>query len=650
MPHGFTGAIAHVNLTSREVTIEHPSEMFYRKYMGGRNFIAHTLLRDVPGNTDPLGEENQLIFATGVTTGAPFPGNSRYSVGAKSPLTKGYAESEAGGFFGPELKYAGYDALIISGVSSKPVFLWIDCGRIEIRTAESIWGKDTLVTERVLREMLDSPRAQVACIGPAGENLVLYASIHHNSSRSVNGRLGLGAVMGSKGLKAVAVHGDPHSLSLHDPKIVREKARMFSENFRKNAVNNFLFTFGTWGGLTGLNEAGILPTRNFRGGSFEDAQNIAGPDRDKQVIVGKSGCYACPVACHKETVVDGVVVNAPEYETAAAFGSNCGVSDEQDVVRANRLCNELGMDTISAGNTIAFAMECNERKLLTQVGWDALDLRFGNGKAVLQALKLIARRESVGDLLAEGVWRLSERLGGGSANFAIHAKGEECAMHEGRGKVGVALGYAVGPKGGDHIEMEHDENFSSPDSAFLKDLAPLGWTQALWEGDCSSSKAEQFLLLQRVWGLYAVLDLCIFTMPPGRTFSIQDVVDLVCASTGWDVELDELLDVADRGIQLARLFNLRCGKTAADDALPLRFFQPLEDSHAARAETGIPRDEFRGLVADYYRMVGWDNSGIPTRDTLERLGLGWASEQSEYSEGYRDESSVADDRERRGIK
>jgi len=624
MGYGFVGTIGYIDLSSGEVRIEHPDEAFYRCYMGGRNIIAYMLLKEVPGDLDPFDEENHLIFTTGVTTGAPFPGNSRYSVGAKSPLTNGYAESEAGGFWGPMLKYAGFDALVIKGKASHPIFLWITDGKVEIRDAKSLWGKTTTETEECIRHILQIPQIQIACIGPAGERMVRFASIHHDASRSVNGRLGLGAVMGSKNLKAVAVYGKGQKLRLYAPEKVREISRRFANSFRNNPPNKFLFDFGTWGGTVGLNEVGILPTRNFQAGSFESVLAIAGPMRDKAVLKGKRACFACPVGCKKEVEIDGEIIKGPEYETVASFGSNCGINTEEIILRANKLCNELGMDTISAGNVIAFAMDCRAHGLLHSADLNGLDLRFGNGEAVLKLLPLIAYREGIGDLLAEGVYRAAERIGGQAHRLAVHVKGEECAMHEPRGKIGVGLGYAVSPKGGDHIEAEHDECFSARESVFLQDLKPLGWEEPVWEGELGRTKAEQFALLQRVWGIYAVLDICIFTVAPGRTLKLPDVVELVRACTGWDVDLDELLRVSERGVHLTRLFNLKSGKTAKDDSLPCRFFEPLEHSNAAWAQGGIPQDKFRELIKEYYKIIGWDEYGVPKRETLRRLGIEWA--------------------------
>lgn len=633
MGYGFVGAIGYINLSSGEVRIEHPDEVFYRRYMGGRNFIAYTLLKEVRGDLDPFDEDNHLIFATGVTTGAPFPGNSRFSVGAKSPLTNGYAESEAGGFWGPMLKYAGFDALVIKGKAPRPVFLWVTDGKVEIRDAKSLWGKTTTETEEGIRRNLQIPQVQIACIGPAGERMVRFASIHHDASRSVNGRLGLGAVMGSKNLKAVAVHGESQNLRLYAPEKVREISRRFANTFRDNAVNKFLYDFGTWGGIVGLNEAGILPTRNYQAGSFDRALAIAGPMRDKAVLKGKRACFACPVGCKKEVELDGELIKGPEYETVASFGSNCGIDKEEIILRANKLCNELGMDTISAGNIIAFAMDCRAHGLFSSADLNGLDLRFGNGEAVLKLLPLIAYREGIGDLLAEGVYRAAKRIGEKAHQLAVHVKGEECAMHEPRGKIGVGLGYAVSPKGGDHIEAEHDECFSTKDSVFLQDLKPLGWEEPVWEGDLSRTKAEQFALLQRVWGIYAVLDMCIFTVAPGRTLKLPDVVELVRACTGWDVDLDELLQVSERGIHLSRLFNLKCGKTAKDDFLPDRFFKPLKCSNAAWAQSGIPRDKFKELLKKYYEIIGWDEYGVPKGEILRKLGIEWALRFSERNIG-----------------
>lgn len=627
MNYGYIGKILRVDLTKKKVDTETPRGDFYRKYMGGRALALYYLLRETDPEISSFDPLSPLIFTTSVLTGAPFPGNSRFTVAAKSPLTGSYGESEAGGFWGPELKSAGFDAIIIKGCSKNPVFLWIHDGEAKIEDGKDLWGKETGDTEKIIRQKYGDERIRVACIGKAGENLVRYASIH-TDVKHVSGRTGMGAVMGYKKLKAIAVHGHA-KIALYDPEIVKEKARWFSRNFKNNPVNFMLSTVGTSGVVLGLNALGILPTRNFREGVFEKASEISGERMNKDIVVGKEGCYACPVGCKKKVKVEGEIsvspdYGGPEYETIAAFGSNCGIDDLRVIAKANELCNKYGMDTISTGNTIAFAMECYEKGLLTERELGGISLKFGDGDGMLKMIDDIASRRNFGNILAEGVQRASKVIGKGSDKIAVHVRGEESAMHEPRGKLGVGLGYAVGTKGGDHIEMEHDECFTSEDSKFLRDLSPLGIQKPLDRTDISLSKVRLFIYLQQVWGMYMVLDLCIFVAAPGRTFGLMDIVDIVRAVTGWNTSLYELMKVGERGITLARSFNVKCGRTDKFDTLPPRFFSPLQKGPSEGFK--IPQKEFNEAVKAYYSLMGWDKKGIPREEKLAELDIYWVND------------------------
>jgi len=626
MHYGYMGKILRIDLTNNKIWIEEQDERFYRKYMGGRGIALYYLLKLISDpHIDAYDPCNVLVFATSVVTGAPFPGNSRFTVAAKSPLTGGYGESEAGGFWGPQLKAAGFDAIVVEGTSSNPIFLWIHDGQCEVREAQGLWGKTTGETESIIRKELGDSRIRVACIGPAGENLVRYASVH-NDIKHVNGRTGMGAVMGQKKLKAIAVRGT-QKVNMYDGDKVKEKARWFVKKFKDNTVNSRLFEFGTSGGLLLLNDMGILPTRNFREGVFEGAQEICGQKMKETIAVGKEGCFACPVGCKKrvEVKTGPFLVDrkygGPEYETMAAFGSNCGIDDLRAVAKANELCNKYGLDTISTGNTVAFAMECYEKGLIDVNDTGGIDLRFGNASAMVKVIEDIAMRGNLGDLLAEGVKRASQQIGKGSEDFAVHVKGEEAAMHEPRVKLGVGLGYAVGPKGADHTEMEHDTCFASEASEFLKDVQPLGILEPLNPTDISLKKVRMFTYLQQLWGIYMVLDICIFAVAPGRTFKLGDIVELVKAVTGWETSLFELMKASERALSMARVFNVRAGITARDDSLPLRFFNPLKKGlyHGKR----VPKKEFENAVKSYYRMMGWDENGVPTTQKLAELDVDW---------------------------
>jgi len=630
MPWGYTGKILRVNLTQKKSWIENQDEGFYRKYMGGRGVALYYLLNLISDpHVDAYDPNNILVFATSVVTGAPFPGNSRFTVAAKSPLTGGYGESEAGGFWGPELKTAGFDAIVIEGASSSPIFLWIHDSQCEIRDAQKLWGRTTGETEDIIKEELGDSKIRIACIGPAGENLVRYASIHNNI-KHVNGRTGMGAVMGAKKLKAIAVRGT-QKINIYDENKVKEKARWFTQKFKDNPVNSNLFEFGTSGGLLGLNDLGILPTRNFQEGVFEGAKDICGQKMKETIGVGKEGCFACPVGCKKrvEVKTGSFLVDpkygGPEYETIAAFGSNCGISDLKAIAKANELCNKYGLDTISTGNVIAFAMECYEKNLIDINDTGGIELKFGNANAMVKVIEDIAMRRNLGNLLAEGVKRASQHIGKEAEKFAVHVKGEEAAMHEPRGKLGVGLGYAVGPKGADHIEMEHDECFVSENSEFLRDIYPLGIFDPLEVTDISPKKVRLFTYLQQLWGIYMILDICIFVAAPGRTFKLNDIVELVKAVTGWETSLFELMKASERALAMTRVFNIRTGITSKDDSLPPRFFTPLKGGQYQGKI--VPKEKFEYAIRSYYRMMGWDENGMPTPEKLAELDIDWVKER-----------------------
>lgn len=617
---GFNGKILKVDLNSQKIDVEVLDEKFYRKYLGGRNFGLYYLTREMSPNIDPLSPENILVFATGVTTGVPLTGFCRHSVVAKSPLTNGFGEAEAGGFWGAELKFAGFDAVAIKGASPKPVYLWVHDGEAEIRDASGLWGQLTKDTQKVIREELKDPLVRVAQIGPAGEKLVRYACIM-NDLKYANGRSGLGAVMGSKNLKAIAVRGH-NKLEFKDPEKIKELAKWHSENWLKHPGALARSRLGTSDGLLAMNADGILPTRNFSKGSFDHAEDISGEKMKDTILIGTEGCYACSIRCKR--VVKGKPpyetdpnYGGPEYETIAAFGSLCEVSDLNAISYANQLCNAYGMDTISAGCTIAFAMECFENGVLTKDETSHIDLRFGNTEAMVKLVDMIAKREGLGDILAEGVMRASQRIGKGSEKYAMHVKGKEVPMHEPRGKTGLALQYTLSPSGADHMQAAHDPVFQ----ANVENIKPLGIIEPVDRLSLGPDKVRLFKYLQLWWNLLDCLCVCKFVIAPhgAGVFKINHLVDIVNAVTGWNTSLLELMMASDRSISLAREFNLREGFTKEDDQLPMRFYEPLE--FGPRKGARISERDLNEAISIYYGMMGWDKTGKPETVKLQELSL-----------------------------
>jgi len=620
--YGYTNNIVRIDLTKGSINYESPGESFYRTYLGGRALALYYLLKELNTEIDPFDKENILIFSLGVTTGAKFPGNSRFTIASKSPLTGGYGESECGGFWGAQLKHAGYDAIVIKGKAKIPSYIYIDDNIIEIRNADNVWGKDTAETETILKDYYKNKKLQIACIGQGGENLVRYASIH-NQSKHVGGRLGMGAVMGSKNLKAIVINIKNNKQNIYNKDLILDKAKYFTNNFKKNPVNNFLHLHGTSSSVVALSNLGILPTRNFQSGQFELAEKINGDKIHELMGIKNEICYGCPIGCKKiiKYNKDGIVIKeeygGPEYESVAALGSNCGIGDPVIVAKANERCNAYGIDTISTGNVIAFAMESGEKGIINDSQYD---LKFGNSEVLLKLIDEIAFRQGLGNLLAEGVKITAEKYGDDAKKIAVHVKGEESAMHEPRGKIAVGLGYAVGPKGADHLEAEHDECFSDIESHFLKTMNPIGMFNPLPTTRLDLKKVVQFKILQLVWSLYMCLDICCFVGPPGRTFSFKDIVEIVNGVTGWDTTLYELLKVAERSLNMAKVFNLKCGKNIDDDSLPDRFFEQLTGNGPLEGKY-IDKEKFSEAVTQYYKLMGWDNKGIPSKEKIEELEL-----------------------------
>jgi aldehyde:ferredoxin oxidoreductase len=616
--NGYAGKILRVNLTTGSVSEETPDEVFYRKYFGGTGFIAHYLLKEVPKGVDPLGPENKLIFALGPVTGNPVPGAGRNSVGAKSPLNGGIGFSEAGGFWGAELKHAGYDGIIIEGKSEKPVYLWIQDGKTEIRDASHLWGKTTGEVEDIIKEELGDKRVRVTQIGPAGEKMVRYACILNDLSHAY-GRSGTGAVMGSKNLRAIAVRGTKVP-EVADPEKVRNLARWFATENKANWQG--LNDLGTAGGLVSLHAQSGLPTKNFQLGQFDGNEKISGQTMRDTILEGRGNCYACPIFC-KRVVRTGAPYNVdpkyggPEYETLGSFGSTCCVDDLAAVSKANEICNAYGLDTISAGVTIAFAMECYERGLLTKDDMDGIEAPFGSSEAMIALLEKICKREGIGDLLAEGSLRAAKKIGKGAEEYAMHVKGQEVPMHEPRLKMGLGVGYALSPTGADHCHNVHDTGYAVNASG-AEAFGILGGP--IPADDLGDRKIRLLLygISQRHFGNCA--GACSFV-----NWGDDRLIELIRAITGWNSNLVELIKVGERAETLARIFNIREGFTDKDDILPKRFYQAFVDGPLAGVAPTEEQVEYAKRT--YYEMRGWDkDTGIPSQSKLKELDIEWAEE------------------------
>ena len=619
-PTGYTGKILRVDLSNNTTSVEEPDNKFYRQYFGGTALIGYYLLKELEPGIDALGPDNKLIFSSGVITGIPTAGSGRNGVGAKSPLTNGWGDAQAGGYWGAELKRAGWDAIIIEGKAEKPVYLWVNDDKVEIRDASHLWSKTTAEVQNQIQDELADNKIRVTQIGLAGEKLVRFAAIGNDINRYY-GRCGLGAVMGSKMLKAIAVRGRK-DLPLADIDKIQQVAKWLVNNRRR--FLSWATDYGTSAGVGELNTMGILPTFNFREGQFDGFNDITGQTMVETILTDKDTCYACPVNCKRMVKVGAPynvdpVYGGPEYETIASLGSLCGVNDLKAIAQGNQTCNAYGLDTISAGTTIAFAMECFENGILTKEDTGGLELRFGNAEAMMKMVKMIAKREGLGDVLAEGVMRAAEKIGRGAAQYAMHIKGQELPMHDPRGKVGLGVGYATSPTGADHMHNIHDTDFVMVDST----MRALGIQEGLPATELSPAKVRMFQYLTN-WQHFKNCALICMFMP----YTPHHMTELVNGATGWDTSVWELMKVGERALALSRIFNVREGFTAKDDYLPERLYTGV--STGPQKDQGIGKDAMQQAIQTYYKMSGWDSKqAVPTAEKLHELDLSWAVKELE---------------------
>ena len=621
---GYMGRVIRIDLTRSEVVEEDLEEGVARKFLGGRGLASYFLFKELSPRVDPLGPENKLVITTGPLVGTMLPGCSGYAAFAKSPLTGGWGEAHAKGWFGSQLKAAGYDALIISGRSPGPCYAWINNGQVEIRDASHIWGKTTGETEDIIRRETGKKGTRIACIGPAGENLVRYACIINDKSHAA-GRTGLGAVMGSKKLKAIATYGT-RRVQVADEAKLRELKKKALDRIRKSSFYALFSKYGTAGLVTMYNEAGILPTRNFRSGVFEGAKNISGEAINEKVLIRRRPCPACPIAC--DPIVEVKTgpfalippeYGGPEYETTASFGSYCGNDNLEAVAKANMLCNMYGLDTISTGNSIAFAMELYEHGIITKEDTEGIELTWGNPQAIIQMIRKIARREGLGDLLAEGVKRMAEKLDKGSEKFAIHSKGMECPMVEPRAEVGKGLSYATSNRGACH----HQYTPFFPE----EDMRRLSLTRIPGKTEISRDQAE---LVVKGENYRTVLpeSLIICSFVTYESISMSDIAEFLNAVVGWKISFNELISAGERIFNLCRAFNVREGMTRNDDTIPLRFEKPL-DIGPTKGLT-LKLDDLNRMLDYYYELRGWNiKTGVPMREKLKEICLEFVIDELE---------------------
>jgi len=631
--NGYTGNILHVDLTKKKLTIENPGEDFYRKYIGGSAMGMAYIVKNMPAGVDAYDPANVLTMMISAPTGVPISGQSRMTANARSPLAAGIGDSQCGGFFPAELKFAGFDGLVIQGKAETPVYIWLHEGEAELRDASHLWGKTTSQVETMLKQEHGGDKIQVAQCGPAGERLVRTACIINMANRA-NGRTGMGAVMGSKNLKAVVVRGKSKRLPVADQKGITSLARWGVTNLQNYGGIVDLQINGTAGVVAGQHLSGGLPTRNFSEGQFEAYQAISGDTLTSTLLIETDTCYACAVRCKR--VVEGEwqghqihpVSGGPEYETLATLGSYCGIGDLAAISYANQLCNEYGMDTISTGATIAWAMECYEAGLLTEEE-TGMPLHFGDANAVVTMLEAIASREGFGNVLAEGSARAADQLEKGH-EFLITSKGNEAPAHMPQAKRSLALIYAVNPFGADHQSHEHDPSIEEgqTDEINMSRLKEIGFEHTIPQHDMGPEKVRYALVTQQFYSFLDSADLCQFVWGPAwHLYGPDQTVSMIRMVTGWDdFSIEELLKIGERRINLMRVFNQREGLDSRADTLPEKFFKPLKGS-GPTAGVAIDPEEFEHAKQIYYELSGWDANGLPKKETLKVLGLDWVFER-----------------------
>ncbi len=595
--HGYRGKILRINLTEKTIQREDLKYDEALKYIGGRGFGTKIMFDEVDPNIDAFDPANKVIIATGPMTGTPTPAGGRYMVVTKSPLTGTIASSNSGGYWGAELKFAGFDALIIEGKAEKPVSIFIEDDKIEFRDAANLWGKTTIeTTNELMKEAV--PKSKVLCIGPAGENLSKIASVMNDLNRAA-GRSGVGAVVGSKNLKAIVVRGTSKP-TIADSDTLKEVVKRGRSQIRDNGVTGAgLPTYGTNVLVNIINEAGVFPTKNFQETYFDQAEEVSGETMSEKFLIKRESCFACPIACGRYTKADDIETGGPEYESVWAFTAACGVSDMKSAIKANFWANEMGMDTISAGVTIATAMELYDKGLIKDEELNGLGLKFGDGDSMVEWVKKLGRREGLGAKMAEGAYRLAESYG--HPELAMTVKKQELPAYDPRGIQGQGLQYATSNRGGCHVR------------GYLISPEILGLPEKLDRLEIKG-KPQWAKIFQDLTAFIDSVGLCLFT---SFALNADDYADMYTCVTGEKRTAADILEAGDRIWNIERVWNLKAGIDPSQDKLPKRLLEePIPSGpskgHVSRLSEMLPL---------YYQERGWDEKGIPTAEKLEALGV-----------------------------
>jgi len=593
------GKLLRINLTTGESKEDTIFTELWEAFIGGRGLGAYYLMKEVPSKVEPLSPENKLIFMNGPLASTLIPGNNKICVTFKSPLTNTYSYSLCGGHWGPELKYAGYDGLIIEGKATNPVYIVINNDEVEIKSAEKVWGNLIPKSEKLLRKELAGDKThQIALIGPAGEKLVNYACITAGLYREF-GRGGSGAVMGSKNLKGIAITGSI-DVKLANPKEVIRLGKELIQNLRESRGGQVRREYGTMELVERVNNAGFWVTRNFTEGYFEEGYKLEGKKMREEIVIGDSSCFGCPIGCGKRTYVktkdnEKYLMEGPEFETVGMLGSNCGISSWETLLKASKICDTFGFDTINAGACVSMVMEGFESGRLTLEDTDGIEIKFGNENALIHVLEKIGKREGIGDILAHGVAEASKILN--IEDLAMHSKGQSFPVYDPRGAKAMALTYAISPKGAHHM------------------LATTFGTE-LSIGNRFEVKGKGILERDQQFSM-AIIDSIAMCSTMRAGIPLDDQARAYSIVTGIEVDNQTLIRSAERIINLERMYNVKMGFDRSNDSLPKRFLDFPMPSGESKGQIV----ELNSLLDDYYTVMGWNSKGIPTKKKLKELEL-----------------------------
>ena len=620
--YAYCGRLLHVDLSKGKIWIQHMPRELQNGYLGGRGINARLLWEYVQPATDPLGPDNVLIIGAGVLAGTSAPSCGRITITTKSPATNVYLKSSAGGYFAHEMKFAGYDHIIVRGASKQPVYLSIEDSCTEIKNASDIWGKDVRETNKILKEK-KGEGFHIACIGQGGENLVKFASVMVDVY-SAAGRGGAGAVMGSKKLKAIAVKGKG-SVRVRRPEAFDKLAKRVRIRLFKDSAATGLYMYGTSGYVPAVNESYALPSYNFRKGHIENPYGITGQCLVKRrFLKRRRGCGSCSISCHRYVSIDsgryaGTYTGGPEYESMSALGSGTGTTDTQSVIKANELCNIFGLDTISAGSLIQWAMECYEKGLISKddVGFE---LSWGNGDALVKMVEKIAFRNGVGDTLAEGVKKAAERIGHDSWKWAVQAKGLEQSRVETRAAKSYALSFAVNPRGPDHLHTETMAEFGmTPEAkALIKDITG---DEKYADPTITEKRAEIVRWHEDCYAVSEILGFCAFATTNAYAVNPKNMAMMFSLATGMKLSEEKIMNYGRKIVTLEKCFNVREGLDRKDDALPWRLMNEPAPEGSSKGMMNS-EEELNRMLDEYYALHEWDKkTGWPYEATLQDLGL-----------------------------